>query len=91
MADYKKPGAPMEEERWAELENEIQNLKRSNLIFSISLLLQTLLYGFLILILILRVNRIGDALVIISDTVGITTDINRTTLQILDVFKNFFL
>ena len=85
MTDNKKPSEPAEEGRWAGLENEIQNLKRSNLIFSISLLLQTLLYGFLILILILRVNRIGDALVIISDTVGITTDINRTTLQILDV------
>ena len=85
MTDNKKPSELAEEGRWAELENEIQNLKRSNLIFSISLLLQTLLYGFLILILILRVNRIGDALVIISDTVGITTDINRTTLQILDV------
>ena len=85
MNNNKNPSEPAEEGRWAELENEIQNLKRSNLIFSISLLLQTLLYGFLILILILRVNRIGDALVIISDTVGITTDINRTTLQILDV------
>lgn len=85
MENDKKPSEPSEAERWAEMENEIRRLKRSRSIFNVYLLLQsiTVLHN------VLRINRISDALSVISDTLGTLTDTSRTTLQILEAFKNF--
>ncbi len=85
MENDKKPSEPSEAERWAEMENEIRSLKRSRSIFNVYLLLQsiTVLHN------VLRINRISDALSVISDTLGTLTDTSRTTLQILEAFKNF--
>ena len=84
MENDKKPSEPSEAERWAEMENEIRSLKRSRSIFNVYLLLQsiTVLHN------VLRINRISDALSVISDTLGTLTDTSRTTLQILEAFKN---
>ena len=83
MENDKKPSEPSEAERWAEMENEIRSLKRSRSIFNVYLLLQsiTVLHN------VLRINRISDALSVISDTLGTLTDTSRTTLQILEAFK----
>ena len=87
MENDKKPSEPSEAERWAEMENEIRSLKRSRSIFNVCLLLQsiTVLHN------VLRINRISDALSVISDTLGTLTDTSRTTLQILEAFKNFLI
>lgn len=87
MENDKKPSEPSEAERWAEMENEIRSLKRSRSIFNVYLLLQsiTVLHN------VLRINRISDALSVISDTLGTLTDTSRTTLQILEAFKNFLI
>ena len=84
MDNNKKPSEPSEAERWAKMESEIQKLKRSRSILNICLLLQsiTVLHN------VLRINRISDALIIISDTLGRITDINSITLQILEALKN---
>ena len=82
--DNKRPSEPSEAERWAKMESEIQKLKRSRSILNICLLLQsiTVLHN------VLRINRISDALIIISDILGRITDINSITLQILEALKN---
>lgn len=87
MENDKKPSEPSEAERWAEMENEIRSLKRSRSIFNVYLLLQsiTVLHN------VLRINRISDALSVIFDTLGTLTDTSRTTLQILEAFKNFLI
>ena len=87
MENDKKPSEPSEAERWAKMENEIQKLKRSRSIFNVCLLLQsiTVLHN------VLRINRISDALIVIFDTLGTLTDTSRTTLQILEAFKNFLI
>lgn len=82
MMDNKKPSEPVEEERWAKRENELQKLKRSNLLLSFGFLLLAVLYGFMIFRLGLRVNRITDILGNIICT-------ERITLQILEIIKNF--
>ncbi len=84
MDNNNKPSEPSEAERWAKMESEIQKLKRSRSILNICLLLQsiTVLHN------VLRINRISDALIIISDTLGRITDINSITLQILEALKN---
>lgn len=87
MENDKKPSEPSETERWAEMENEIRRLKRSRLVFNVCLLLQsiTVLHN------VLRINRISDAVIVISDTLGTLTDTSHTTLQILEAFKNFLI
>lgn len=87
MENDKKPSEPSEAERWAEMENEIRRLKRSRSIFNVCLLLQsiTVLHN------VLRINQISDALIVIFDTLGTLTDTSRTTLQILEAFKNFLI
>lgn len=87
MPDNKKPGEPVEEERRV-MEDEIRKIKRSNLILSVGLLLQEILYGILILRLILYINRIMDALLLISDTIRLLTDSHRELWQVLEIFKN---
>ena len=82
MMDNKKPSEPSEAERWAKRENELQKLKRSNLLLSFGFLLLAVLYGFMIFRLGLRVNRITDILGNIICT-------ERITLQILEIIKNF--
>ena len=84
MDNNNKPSEPSEADRWAKMESEIQKLKRSRSILNICLLLQsiTVLHN------VLRINRISDALIIISDTLGRITDINSITLQILEALKN---
>ena len=84
MDNNNKPSEPSEAERWAKMESEIQKLKRSRSILNICLLLQsiTVLHN------VLRINRISDALIIISGTLGRITDINSITLQILEALKN---
>ena len=87
MDNNKKPSEPSAAERWVKMENEIQKLKRSRSIFNVCLLLQsiTVLHN------VLRINRISDALIVISDTLGTLTDTSHTTLQILEAFKNFLI
>ena len=87
MENDRKPSEPSEAERWAKMENEIQKLKRSRSIFNVCLLLQsiTVLHN------VLRINQISDALIVISNTLGTLTDTSRTTLQILEAFKNFLI
>ena len=84
MDNNNKHSEPSEAERWAKMESEIQKLKRSRSILNICLLLQsiTVLHN------VLRINRISDALIIISGTLGRITDINSITLQILEALKN---
>ena len=62
MNNNKKPGEPLEPERWAKIEKEVQELKRSRSILSIGLFLLSGLYGILILCIILRIIRIEDTL-----------------------------
>lgn len=62
MDNNKKPSGPVEEERWAKIEKEVQELKRSRSILSIGLFLLSGLYGILILCIILRIIRIEDTL-----------------------------
>lgn len=62
MDNNKKPSGPVEEERWAKIEKEVQELKRSRSILSIDLFLLSGLYGILILCIILRIIRIEDTL-----------------------------
>lgn len=59
MNNNKKPGEPLEPERWAKIEKEVQELKRSRSILSIGLFLLSGLYGILILCIILRIIRIA--------------------------------
>ena len=59
MNTNKMPGEP-EEPDYRAMEKELIKVKRSNLILSIGLLLQGILYGVLIFQLILRTNRIID-------------------------------
>jgi len=80
--ENKKPSEPLEPERWAKMENEIQKLKRSNLILSIGILLLAVLYGVTLLSITLRVNRI-------TDTIGNIIEMERITLQILRMIKDF--
>ena len=62
MENNKKPSEPLEPARWAKIEKDIQKLKWSKSILSISLLLLSILYGILILCIILRIIRIEDTL-----------------------------
>ena len=62
MDNNKKPSEPAKEERWAKIEKEVQELKRSRSILSIGLFLLSGLYGILILCIILRIIRIEDTL-----------------------------
>lgn len=82
MKDNKKPGEPVEEERWAKMENELQKLKRSNLLLIFGFLLLAVLYGFMILGISLRMNRT-------TDIIGNIIRTERITLQILEIIKNF--
>lgn len=82
MDNNKKPSEPVEEERWAKMENEIQKIRRSILLLSIGFLLLAILYGFVIFRLGLRINRA-------IDIIGNIIETERITLQILEIIKNF--
>ena len=82
MDNNKKPSEPLESERWAKMESEIQKLKRSNLLLSFGFLLLAVLYGFMLFCLGLRINRI-------TDTIGNIVETERITLQVLEIIKNF--
>ena len=82
MDNNKKPSEPVEEERWAKMENELQKLKRSNLLLIFGFLLLAVLYGFMILGISLRMNRT-------TDIIGNIIRTERITLQILEIIKNF--
>ena len=84
MENNKKPSEPTEPERWAKIENELQKLKRSNLLLSTGFLLLAVLYGFMIFRFSLMINQITDIIRNIIET-------ERTTLQVLEIIKNFLL
>ena len=92
MDNNKKPSEPSEAERWAKMENEIQKLKRSRSILCVSLFLQSIL----IFQINLRIGRIFDMLLSITntlrtviDTLGTVTDFNGAILRILEMIENF--
>lgn len=84
MENNKKPSEPTEPEHWAKIENELQKLKRSNLLLSTGFLLLAVLYGFMIFRFSLMINQITDIIRNIIET-------ERTTLQVLEIIKNFLL
>lgn len=84
MENNKKPSEPTEPERWAKMENELQKLKRSNLLLGTGFLLLAVLYGFMIFRFGLMVNQI-------TDIIGNIIETERTTLQVLEIIKNFLL
>ena len=59
--ENKKPGEPLEPERWAKMENEIKHLKRQTSCLTVALLLQSIT----IFRNVLRINQISDTITLI--------------------------
>ena len=91
MENNKKPSEPTEPERWAKMENELQKLKRSNLLLSIGYLLLVVLYGLMILKLVQRINRIEDTLALIVQFDGLVSNhlqsLGDSLIKVLDNFE----
>lgn len=88
--ENKKPSEPLKPERWAKMEKEIQELKRSRSILSIGFLLLAVLYGVVILGIVLRINQISDTItLIVSFDEMIYQHLNSLSDSFLRILNDF--